>query len=252
MSVFSAVLHRNLTNPFLLLWSAVRRPDGPLRRATALIRLGDALSVTRPRNWEQRSRRAYRKAARILEGAERSPSESEQDPARLARGLARSRAGPVRLAVVRLALSVAVALALGASAAVAAVPGLRSSKDLAEGRPWKASSAHEGYRAEGIGPSADTAFFHTERQHHPWVAIELEGTPEISAIVVENRADCCGVRALPLNIEVLDGEEYRLACQRRAAFSTYTCRFPPVRTRSVRLHVAATEFFHLKRVAIFE
>jgi len=125
-------------------------------------------------------------------------------------------------------------------------------RDLAAGRPWLASDADPGYPSSGAGPSTDgPALFHTSGLDRPWVEIDLGREHVITGVRVENRKDCCQERALPLNFEVFDGQDWRLVVQRRTTFSTWTCDFAPVRARRVRLLRPGQGNFHLRRISVY-
>jgi hypothetical protein len=64
------------------------------------------------------------------------------------------------------------------------------------------------------GPASDgSTFIHTTFSDHPWIEIDLGAEHTLRSILVENRADCCQDRALPLNFEVFDGAAWRLVTQ---------------------------------------
>jgi hypothetical protein len=69
--------------------------------------------------------------------------------------------------------------------------------------------------------------------------------------VVENRADCCKERALPLNFEVYRNGGWQLVAQRRAPFSTWSYDLKPVRASRVRVLRPGQNFLHLKRISVY-
>jgi hypothetical protein len=52
---------------------------------------------------------------------------------------------------------------------------------------------------------------------------------------------------------VPDGDGWRLLCQRRSPFTSWTCRpAAPVATNRIRIQVPQETMLHLKRVAVYE
>jgi hypothetical protein len=215
------------------------------------VALGDALRLSRPRGYESRARRAYVAAIRLLPAG----SEHSQDPALVAHDVLAAARRPARLAGRRLAVSAAVAMVAALLVALAISPSRAwlVHADVARLAKWEASSAYRGAARSGRGPStAKSHFFHTAREDHPFLRVDLEREVLVSSVRVDNRTDCCGERALPLDVEVFDGKSFRLACERRAPFRSFTCHFPAIRGTSVRVTLAGTGFLHLKRIAVFE
>lgn len=236
-----------------------REHGAALRRGALLRELGDSLVVLRPRSWTERSRRAYAGAARVLSRIPVATSIPAGDPALVAHAMLREARNPIRrgeIAALKLASSVAILLFAVFGLLVLAVPPLRSwvaPLDVAQNANWTASSALGGYPTSGVGPSSTgNMFFHTMKEDRPWLLVELPREARVRTIRIENRADCCGERALPLNVEVRDASGFALACQRRAPFSTWTCRLPGTPIKSFRVTVPGSTFLHLKRVAAFE
>jgi hypothetical protein len=237
-----------------------RTSGARIRRARVLCQCADGIRLRRVRGYEERSLRLYRRATITLGElvGDDSDGDGEKSWSRVAhRALERAQA-PYRVfcvALARLLGTCAAAMIVLLLAGSLISPSLRARlfpRDLAQGRPWTASSADSGYAASGVGPSSDKpAFFHTTFFDHPWVEIDLGAEHVIRSILVENRADCCRDRALPLNFEVFNGGTWRLVTQRRAAFSTWNDSFDPVRASKVRLRHAGTNFFHLKRISIY-
>lgn len=124
--------------------------------------------------------------------------------------------------------------------------------DLGARAKWQASSAFPDTPMSGEGTRSEKPFFvHTQFQDGPWVSIDLGRTVRISKIVVENRADCCQERALPLDIEIPEGTGWRQVCQRRSPFDSWSCHPRDTKTRTLRLRRPGVGALHLKRVAIF-
>ena len=237
-----------------------RRHGACIRRAGVLCQCADGIRLRHVRGWEERSLRLYRRATALLRDLATGDGQGEesQDWARSAhralwlvqepyRALAAACARSTGLLAVATLLIVLAVSAISQDFRARLFP-----RDLAQGRPWTASSADPGYAASGVGPSSDgPLFFHTTFLNHPSVEIDLGAEHVIRGILVENRSDCCQERALPLNVEIFDGSAWQLVAQRRAAFATWKYDLGPVRARKVRLLHAGTDFLHLKRVSIY-
>lgn len=239
------------------------RVYGPrYQRARALCVTADLMKVRRPRDWERRAERLYRRAARDLD-AIAEPGAPDPVAARHAhRSLAAASRPYRRLAGAIAALAAAAALAVALLVLLACLisPALRVRlfpRDLCAGRPWVASSAMAPYnRRSGVGPSTqkDAFFFHTDPTDHPWVEIDLGKPRTIRSLLVENRSDCCWERALPLDFEVedLDTHQWRKVAQRRAGFHVWTHQIAPVTARHVRFRLAGVGMFHLRRISLYQ
>lgn len=214
------------------------------------------MRIRRVRDFEARSLGMYRRARRGLDGL--SASNPTDDIAVAAhRALAAARR-PYRAMAVSAVVVAVVAIALGyAAIAIGSIfsVDLRARffpRDLAAGRPWVALNAEPGYRASGSGPSTDgPILFHTSFAERPWIEIDLGGEHTISGFVVENRADCCKERALPLNFEVFRDGGWQLVAQRRAPFSTWNHDVSPLRASRVRVLRPGRNFLHLKRISVY-
>jgi hypothetical protein len=229
-----------------------------IRRARVLCEFADGLRLRRVPAWELRSRRVYRRAASGLRELAPCESAAEADWAEIAhRALVRAQE-PIRalvagLAVIASALAVVAAVVLTLACAVS--PNLRSRlfpADLAAGKAWIASSAAFGFPASGLGPSSDgPLFFHTAVVNDPFVEIDLGAEHVIRSIEIENRADCCKERALPLHVKVLTGDTWQLVAERRAWFSIWNYDITPVRAQKLRFERPGTDLFHLKRISVY-
>jgi len=235
-----------------------RQHGARVRRARALCQCGDGLRLRRPRDWQARSLRLYRRSVQTLGDLAGAPVEGAQDPALSARQALRNAGGIYRASLaglVRLAILLAAATLLVLLAGSAISSGFRARlfpRDLAAGRPWNASSGDFGMPANGIGQAGDEhVFFHTKVEHNPWVEIDLGDEHVIRSVLVENRTDCCQERALPLNVEIWDGGAWQLIAQRRAAFKVWKYDIGPVRARKIRFLHPGTSCFHLKRISVF-
>ncbi len=144
-------------------------------------------------------------------------------------------------------------IALGVFAVKVGSDVLEDRRDLAQGRPWKTSSAHATFCTSPAQdcPEASNFFFHTLEQESPSIEFDLGEPKTISTVVVENRTDCCQDRALPLIVEVSENPgQWREVHRRAKEFETWRARFPATRARWVRLTVPRRTYFHLARVKI--
>lgn len=259
-------------------WASLRRADlriasaarealravahrGPARRrAAVLCELGDQLSRVRPRDWAHRARRAYQGAIRRLDdGAAPGVMGAAPDAATVAHALLREARRPFRrFAAVLMRVTALAAVGVAATVLITSAASTRARAwwfppDLGATATWTASSTHPASKQSGRGTRSDEPlFFHTESQDRPWLQITLARVAKVRRIEIENRADCCEERALPLNVEVPDGNDWRLICQRRAPFSTWTCRPGPTTTQVIRIELPEHTSLHLKRVSVFE
>jgi hypothetical protein len=229
------------------------------RRAAILCQVGDALALTRPRGWADRSRRAYLGAIRRLDQSALAALASH-DPASVARAVLRDARRPYRrLAAVlarvgALAFVGLAALALVASGVSPAARAWLFPPDLGAVASWTARSADSGGVGSGRSTRSHAGFFmHTQSQDRPWVLITLPRLAKVREVRIWNRSDCCQERTIPLNVEVPAGDGWRLICQRRSPFSSWPChpKSPEV-TRQIRIEIPQTAILHLQRVAIYE
>jgi hypothetical protein len=148
----------------------------------------------------------------------------------------------------RTGLAIVFLLAAGFVGAKAVVWSLRG-PNLAEGKPWRASSAYGGFSPEaGVCDGRKTRiFFHTNREQHPWVEIDLVEPTLIRRVDVRNRRDCCQDRAFPLAIESsLDGTQWHELGRQTKPFSSWTLEFEPRMARFVRARALKRTFLHLE------
>jgi hypothetical protein len=127
-------------------------------------------------------------------------------------------------------------------------------RDLAEGKPWRASSKLDGggcSSPEQACPDSPGFFFHTTEEKNPWVEFDLGRVQEISAVQTENRKDCCFERSFPLVVEVSENHKHwRSVARQDANFTTWRANFSPVHARWVRLRSPKQTYLHLARVRI--
>jgi hypothetical protein len=229
------------------------------RQAAILCQVGDALMFTRPRGWADRSRRAYLGAIRRLDRGALS-AVAFHDAASVAHAVLWEARRPYRRLAAVLARMGALgfaglaALALLASAVSPAARAALFPPDLGAVASWTASSADSGTVASGKPTRSKAGFFmHTQSQDRPWLLITLPRLAKVREVRIWNRGDCCQERTIPLNVEVPDGNDWRLICQRRSPFSSWACHpKSPELTRQVRIEIPQTAILHLQRVAIYE
>jgi hypothetical protein len=136
-----------------------------------------------------------------------------------------------------------------------AAEGRENRRDLALGRPWKVSSMATNVTS-CTSPAqncreASNFFFHTVEQEGPSIEFDLGEPKTISTVVIENRADCCTDRAVPLIVEVSENPgEWREVARCMKDFETWRGQFSPTRARWVRLSVPKRTYLHLSRVKI--
>lgn len=154
------------------------------------------------------------------------------------------------VAAARVALTVLV-LALLVSGAVALRP---EKPNLAAGKPWRTSStALECHPQQAdCGGVKTRIFFHTKEEQNPWLEYDLGTKTTFSSMLIENRKDGVGERAVPLVVEVGDdGSHYRQVARQDKDFSTWKPSFPSVTARYVRLRVPRFSILHLEEVDIY-
>ena len=144
-----------------------------------------------------------------------------------------------------------IALAIGA---VALRDGAERSRDVAAGKPWRASSHY------GVGgcpsplqkcPESPNYFFHTNEESDPWLEIDLQQVQRVSAAQVGNRLDCCAERIVPLVLAVsVDHEHWTEVARSTSEFKRWKTSFSPVDARWVKLYVPHQGLLHLSEVRI--
>jgi hypothetical protein len=229
-----------------------------IRRARVLCQCADGLRLRRVRDWKLRSDRVYRRAASGLKTLVAVEGDTEMDWANAAHRRLTQATEPIRaltaaLFVIASAFAATTAMVLLVGCAVS--PNLRGRlfpRDLAAGMPWLVTSTAFGLPGSGFGPTTDKElFFHTAGISDPYVEIDLGAEHVIRSLLVENRADCCKERALPLDVKVLKGDTWQLVAERRAPFSTWKYDIAPVRARKIRFQRPGPECFHLKRISVY-
>jgi hypothetical protein len=125
--------------------------------------------------------------------------------------------------------------------------------DLAVGKPWQASSMYTGFPGSGVKQKdpSETAFFSTNDELNPWWRVDLGSSTKVGSVVVENRADCCPDRAIPLVVELSqNGENWREVARRTTSFRRWAPTFAPTSARYVRLRALRRTFLHFKDVRV--
>jgi hypothetical protein len=239
-------------------WRHFRAHGGRIGRARWLCASADGTRLRQVPFWQARSRRLYRAATAELQPVV-AVGESSDDAGLTAHRALRAAREPYRDAAIALvevaviAVAAAIAVVLVASAVSPSARAGIFPRDLAEDRPWTASSSDQGYPQSGTGAwSTGVTFFHTLPSENPYVEIDLGAEHTLRRIEIENRKDCCRERALPLNVEVLEGGHWRLIAQRRAPFSTWSQEVAPVRARKVRVMRPGNTYLHLRRISLYE
>jgi hypothetical protein len=126
-------------------------------------------------------------------------------------------------------------------------------RDLGRTAHWQVTSALGGNGKSGVGTSSDDPlFFHTASENNPSIDLDFGKVVHVRRVVIENRADCCGERALPLNVEIPGADGPRLLCQRRAPFRSWTCDTGGVRTKTLRIRRPGVSMLHLRRIEVYE
>lgn len=132
---------------------------------------------------------------------------------------------------------------------------MEETKDLALGRPWRASSELSGAGCRSPAQTCSEGpdyFFHTQEEERPWLEIDLGVPQSISSVRVVNRKDCCRERATPLAVEVATApNRFREVARFVEPITDRTLEFEPVPARYVRLRAVDKTFLHLSRVRVF-
>lgn len=130
---------------------------------------------------------------------------------------------------------------------------LEAARDLARGKPWKASSV---FQPACTSPAQDCPesphfFFITQQDDSPTIEFDLLAPQRVSAVKVTNRTDSDQERAVPLAVEVSqDGKSWKEVARRTEIFSEWKAEFPTVSARYVRLRGLRKTWLHFKQVRI--
>lgn len=132
---------------------------------------------------------------------------------------------------------------------------LEESKDLALGRPWRASTELAGAGCRSPAQNCNEGpdyFFHTQEEERPWLEIDLGAPQLVSSVRVVNRKDCCRERATPLAVEVATApNRFKEVARFVEPITDRTLEFEPVPARYVRVRAVEKTFLHLSRVRVF-
>ncbi len=158
---------------------------------------------------------------------------------------------------IRWALALLVTVSI-VSLVVPWIPQVSSRPDLAQEKPWRASSTLVECQPEKFtcGGSRTAIFFHTKDEDQPWVEFDLGAPTRFTEIMVYNRRDGdqhVVDRAVPLILEVGDDREtWRTLGRQDESFSVWSPRFEPTTSRYVRLRSPRTTMLHLDAVKIYQ
>ena len=126
--------------------------------------------------------------------------------------------------------------------------------DLAPSASWKASSQIQDCSCTSPEQSCSSCpnfFFHTLEENKPSIVFDLHRVQSLSGVVVDNRADCCSERAVPLVVQVSsDQKHWKTVATRKGEFSTWRADFPTEQARWVKLYIAKRDYLHLARVRL--
>jgi hypothetical protein len=220
-------------------------------RARRLYGFGQGIAAERGADARHRAARVYRRALHWLEPELTPPSQHEALRDAVRARLWERGIGGLWSRHPRWIIALAVA-AIGLWAATRS-PSLFA-RDLADGKPWAASSSWGPFARMGVmsGDPMPEGRFHTLEEQNPWFMLDLEKVQDVSAVRVDNRLNCCRERAVPLIMELsVDSVHWKRVAYQRAVFASFTATFPTTQARYVRLRVDRRTAFHLLRVAVF-
>ena len=152
----------------------------------------------------------------------------------------------------RVLLSLVIAIAIGCVATFG-VQKLLQRPNVADGKPWRASSswAECDTETQKCGSVSTRVFFHTQEDATPWLEIDLRAPTAFSSLTIKNRSDCCDDRAVPLVVEVSnDQQNWTEVARKKAVFSVWRPKFATQHARYVRVRVARKSWLHLEKVAV--
>jgi hypothetical protein len=126
--------------------------------------------------------------------------------------------------------------------------------DLAQGKPWRASSKEFECHPENTqcGGARSAILFHTTEENSPWLEVDLGSPQDFRKVTVVNREDCCSERAFPMIIEVgNDQKTWKEVAKITENFREWDGSFSPVKARYVRFRVDRRSILHLIRVSVW-
>jgi len=130
---------------------------------------------------------------------------------------------------------------------------LMAGPNLAEGKPWRASSTYARFSPDtGMVRGEPTEiFFHTNREDEPWVELDLGEPTLIRRVDVRNSQYWDPDQAFPLAIEgSLDGQAWRELGRKTRPFSRWRLEFEPTRVRYVRAKALKRTALHLESLEV--
>lgn len=210
------------------------------------------------RNHAVRSRRLFVHVLRSL-GVEASPSADIAELGQQAERAIRQLSRPLFRGVARASLwffGLAATLAIAVTLLCLVSPTVRAwirPPDLGLMARYRVSSTIAGLPQKGIGTYArGEVFFHSNLEMRPHIDLDFGRPIRVRKVRIENRRDCCGERALPLDVKAVGKNGERFLCQRRAPFDSWTCQAGGVRTSRLRIEVPGTSMLHLRSIEVYE
>ncbi|HVZ35260.1 MAG TPA: hypothetical protein VG963_22695 [Polyangiaceae bacterium] len=126
--------------------------------------------------------------------------------------------------------------------------------DLAQGRPFRASSSDASHPITGTVRmmSPGRQLVSTADEASPWLEIDLGSVRQLGSVEVRNRSDCCGERAVPLAIESRgsESEPWTLAARRDRPFLAWMAELPDRPARYVRVRALRKTSLQLEGISI--
>jgi len=244
LRALAAPLYEDASEPAPIAWHLLDDPK-------LLKTVGDPALLARAKHWLRDSdpdsfTELDAAASSALEAIARALIVELREPERIAEALWIQRVFRIGLVAIVLG-AIALALVLAANAR-------ERKRDLAVGKPWRASSLYSTPGCHSPAQSCDDSpdfFVHTQEQPNPWVEFDLGSVQSVSAVRVLNRKDCCTDRIAPLVIEVsTDQNAWKGVARRDTTFTDWLANFPATNARWVRLRVDRTSMLHLLGVRI--
>ncbi|MCS6900086.1 MAG: discoidin domain-containing protein [Myxococcales bacterium] len=130
---------------------------------------------------------------------------------------------------------------------------LTEGPNLAAGKPWRASSAYQGFNpsAHICDGNITKILFHTNEEDRPWFEVDLGVPQPIRVVEVTNRTDGFQERAVPLVIELSDDHlRWREVARKNETFNHWKAKFALQHARYVRVRAQRRTFLHLEGVAV--
>jgi hypothetical protein len=129
----------------------------------------------------------------------------------------------------------------------------RLGPDLAAGKPFQTSSSYKGFTPGShlVDGTETKLMFHTNEEKAPWVEYDLLVPTTVRSVDIQNRADCCHERAVPLVVEVsLDHNKWTEVARREETFRNLSLKFPPQQARYVRVHGVRRTWLHFQGMQV--